>query len=64
VCRLSGRWARKVTHACPALKKIPMDKKIGGVGRDDRTDEHAGVRCGGLGHPENLLVGCASPRLP
>lgn len=60
-----GRWlAWKVAHTRPALEKIPMDRKIGEVGRDDRTDAHAGVRHKGLGRPENLLVGCASSRSP
>ncbi len=63
MCRLSGRWARKVAHARPALEKIPMDRKIGEVGRDDRTDADAGVRRRGLGRPRNLLIDCASPRL-
>ncbi|CAK9190285.1 unnamed protein product [Sphagnum troendelagicum] len=61
--RLSGRWARKVAHARPTLEKIPMDRKIGEVGRDDRTDADAGVRRRGLGRPGNLLIDCASPRL-
>ncbi len=65
MCRLSGRWPRKVAHARPALEKIPMDRKIGGVGNYfERTDAHAGVQRRGLGRPGNLLVGCASPRLP
>ncbi len=64
MCRLPGKWARKVAHARPILEKIPMDRKIGEVGKDDRTDVDAGVGRRGLGRPGNLLVGCASMRLP
>jgi hypothetical protein len=64
VCRLSGRWARKVAHARPALEKIPMDRKIGKVGRDDRTDADVDVGRRGLGRPGNLVVSCASLKLP
>jgi hypothetical protein len=35
-----------------------MDRKIGEVGRDDRTDANASVRRRGLGRPGNLLVIC------
>ncbi len=52
-----GRWLTwKVAHTRPTLEKIPVDRKIREVRRDDSTDADAGVRCRGLGRLGNLLV--------
>jgi len=40
-------------------RKIPIDREIGEVGKDDMMDADNGIQCRGLGCPINLPVGCA-----